>query len=258
MLFPVVLLFLTAGHTDASPTLVEFDNSGLSVIGAKWVPPPSSEPEQEENENGTRQTNCRDCSRQGRFAFDLFTTATTINPLPCCPGTSGCPKCGLEKTRRVIGGVETAAGVYPWIAALSYGSSLGGCSATLVSSNWAITAAHCIFSSGPTSLVLGEHDLSSSNDADDTNRKDVAVTTIVHPDYDAINTNNDIALLKLAEAVDLSIHTPACLPASSADYVGQTAKVYGWGVGPDVCAGTTSSKLLEAEVTVVSDADCDD
>ena len=53
------------------------------------------------------------------------------------------------------------------------------------------------------------------------------MTTIVHPDYDAVNTNNDIALLKLAEAVDLSIHTPACLPASSADYVGQTAKVYG-------------------------------
>ena len=64
MLFPVVLLFLTAGHTDASPTLVEFVNSGLSVIGAKWVTPPSSQPEQEENENGTRQTNCRDCSRQ--------------------------------------------------------------------------------------------------------------------------------------------------------------------------------------------------
>ena len=53
------------------------------------------------------------------------------------------------------------------------------------------------------------------------------MSAIVHPDYDSITTNNDIALLKLAEAVDLSIHTPACLPASTADYVGQTAKVYG-------------------------------
>ena len=51
---------------------------------------------------------------------------------------------------------------------------------------------------------------------------------IVHPDYNYhVAENNDIALLKLAEAVDLSIYTPACLPASSADYVGQTAKVYG-------------------------------
>ena len=174
--------------------------------------------------------------------WDLFTPATTINPLPCCPGTSGCAKCGVEKTRRVIGGVETAAGVYPWIAALSYNGDIGGCSATLISSNWAVTAAHCIFSTGPTSLVLGEHDLSSTNDADDTNRqvsfpplvsyllsirKEVSVSTLVHPDYDSSNANNDIALLKLAQAVDLSIYTPACLPASSADYVGQTAKVYG-------------------------------
>ena len=58
-------------------------------------------------------------------------------------------------------------------------------------------------------------------------RKEVSVSTIVHPNYDASTVNNDIALLKLAEAVDLSIYTPACLPASSANYVGQTAKVYG-------------------------------
>ena len=112
---------------------------------------------------------------QGRFAFDMFptTTTTTNSPLPCCPETSGCAKCGVEKTRRVIGGEETAAGVYPWIAALSFNGTklpLGACSATLVSSNWAVTAAHCMFPR-PTSLVLGEHDLSNANDAYDTNRK---------------------------------------------------------------------------------------
>ena len=63
------------------------------------------------------------------------------------------------------------------------------------------------------------------------------MTTIVHPNYDTSTTNNDIALLKLAEAVDLSIYTPACLPASSVDYVGQTAKVYG---------GTMPPTLLQA------------
>jgi len=256
MLFPIALLSLTS-HTDASPTLVELINSGLSIVGAKYVPPPNHEAEQGDNESGTRQSSCRDCSRKGRFAFDLFTTTTTTTnaPLPCCPGTSGCAKCGLEKTRRVIGGVETGAGVYPWIAALGYDGQIGGCSATLVSSNWAITAAHCIAFGGPTSLVLGEHDLSSTNDADDTNRKEVSVSTIVHPDYDSSTVNNDIALLKLAQAVDLSIYTPACLPASSANYVGQSAKVYGWGK-TDPCGSTTSSKLLEADVTVVSDTDC--
>ena len=58
-------------------------------------------------------------------------------------------------------------------------------------------------------------------------RKEVAVTRFVHPNYNPSTTNNDIALLKLSESVDLSIYTPACLPASSADFVGQSAKVYG-------------------------------
>ena len=55
------------------------------------------------------------------------------------------------------------------------GSSPGGCAATLIASNWAITAAHCIAQSGSTmkddlSLVLGEFDLSSSSDSNDGNR----------------------------------------------------------------------------------------
>ena len=55
------------------------------------------------------------------------------------------------------------------------GSSPGGCAATLVAANWAITAAHCITESGSTtkdslSLVLGEFDLSSSSDSNDGKR----------------------------------------------------------------------------------------
>ena len=186
MLLPVALLLLT-NHVGGSPTLVELINSGLSIIGAKYVPPPSGESKQGEND-GTRQTACRDCSRQacktesrtlklycfqGRLYWDAYGTTTSASPLPCCPGTNVCGRCGVEKTRRVIGGVETVAGVYPWIAALrlSPNGQLAYCSGTLVSSKWAITAAHCIVGSGPTSLVLGEHDITSSNDAEDTNRQ---------------------------------------------------------------------------------------
>ena len=54
------------------------------------------------------------------------------------------------------------------------GSSPGGCAATLVATNWAITAAHCItefgFTKNNLSLVLGEFDLSSSSDSNDGKR----------------------------------------------------------------------------------------
>merc|ERR1711953_316031 len=257
MLLPIALLFLTY-QAKGSPTLVEFINSVLSIIGAKYVPPES---QKEETVVVTRQSSCRDCSRQGRFAFGIFTKTTTVAPpLPCCPGTSSCAKCGIERARRIIGGVETVAGVYPWIAALEYNGVIGGCSGTVVSSKWVITAAHCITSDGPTHAHLGLHDIS---DAKDTNREEVSVSVVsvgqtarwVHPDYNPSTFNNDIALLKFDVERAVERWTPACLPASSADYVGQTAKVYGWGK-TNPCGSTLASKLMEAEMTVISDADC--
>ena len=61
-------------------------------------------------------------------------------------------------------------------------------------------------------------------------RKNVklALDPIVHENYkDPKADSNDIALLKLAEDVDLNTYTPACLPTSGADYTGQNGRVYG-------------------------------
>ena len=94
------------------------------------------------------------------------------------------------------------------------------------------------------SVVLGEFDLSSDSDEFDTNRwknpfinlrvnfsrKNVrlAIDPIIHEDYQSeFQFNNDIALLKLAEDVDMDIHTPACLAQIDADYTGQNGRVYG-------------------------------
>ena len=51
---------------------------------------------------------------------------------------------------------------------------------------------------------------------------------IVHESYQNPKPySNDIALLKLAEDIDLTTYTPACLPAPGADYIGQNGRVYG-------------------------------
>ena len=76
------------------------------------------------------------------------------------------------------------------------------------------------------------------------NRKQIRVAKIiVHEDY--TKNTNDIALLKLGkddpatmrstqnsfseDRVDLSVHTPACLPdtENGSDFVGQSGHVYG-------------------------------
>ena len=56
----------------------------------------------------------------------------------------------------------------------------------------------------------------------------LALDPIVHESYNSPNPgSNDIALLKLAEDIDLNTYTPACLPTSGADYTGQNGRVYG-------------------------------
>ena len=58
----------------------------------------------------------------------------------------------------------------------------------------------------------------------------LALDPIVHESYEPFSnlyTRNDIALLKLAEDIDLTTYTPACLPTSGADYTGQNGRVYG-------------------------------
>ena len=116
------------------------------------------------------------------------------------------------------------------------GKRPGGCAATLIASNWAVTAAHCIptlsfLAKWTMSIVLGEHDISGIDESDIGIRKNVklAINPIVHERYNFPRSyQNDIALLKLATHVDLTTYPPACLPAANTDFTGQNAWVYGW------------------------------
>jgi len=181
-------------------------------------------------------------------------------------GDGGSCKCGIKKTTRIVGGSETEVNEYPWIAAFDVNGvdwpGLGGCAASLVANNWAVTASHCFYDADGVqtvtkdtmSLVLGVHDL---NGTSDTNRKVLTIEEIViHPSFNHTFRTNDIALLKISESVDLEVWSPACLPTPGADFTGQNGWVYGWGVTSEN-GEKLADKLLEVEVPIVSDSVCD-
>merc|ERR1712106_565376 len=103
-------------------------------------------------------------------------------------------------------------------------------------------------------IVLGEHDTADVAESK-IPRKTVSVVQIItHENYNPANDDNDVALLKLGESVDLDVYTPACVAESGDDFVGDTAWVYGW--GSQSSGGAAPEKLLEVDVEIVSQDVC--
>ena len=150
---------------------------------------------------------------------------------------------------------------YPWMVALtrSVDPKDHFCGGTLVASRYVVTAAHCVKEKGEIlhlSAVwvrVGDHDLATTGETDV--ERTVAVSRIiVHHGYDDTTTDNDVALLHLAEHLDLATYTPACIAESGETFAGDTATVYGWGTVE--YGGDRAHKLLEVDVDVVTNEVC--
>jgi len=187
------------------------------------------------------------------------------SPSPGATTTAAGCKCGKKRTSRIVGGSETEINEYPWMAVIATTAESQFCGGSLIGTQWVITATHCMFKDQDQTIpqtaadivvVLGEHDLFDQNESK-LPRKVVKVSQIIkHESYDKLTSNNDIALLKLAEEVDLNTYTPVCLPntADNGKYDGKNAWVYGWGTTS--YGGVGAQKLLEVEVPVVSNSVC--
>ena len=84
----------------------------------------------------------------------------------------------------------------------------------------------------------------------------MALDPIVHESFRSPKLySNDIALLKLAEDVDLTTYTPACLPAPGTDYTGQNGRVYG-GHSPIIVSDTVCEAASSDSVTISQNGQC--
>merc|ERR1719244_1900484 len=158
--------------------------------------------------------------------------------------------CGRTTLNRIVGGNVATPHSLPYQAYVQPCFSNGGCylcGGTLLNKRYVLTAMHCLVDQQgrPASSVtvgLGEHDIRSSSEA--ISPQSFSASVIGRDDYNANSFDNDNVI-------------PACLPTNINElYVGQSAKVSGWGTTS--AGGSTSNVLKETDVTITaqSDATC--
>ncbi len=139
---------------------------------------------------------------------------------------------------RIIGGQPAAEGAWPSLSALVRVNDQSlfqrqFCAANIISSRWAVTAAHCLFDSfggvisvADVRLATGFTDLADEEQADEA----VITNLFVHPGYNSgdASSPNDIALIELAQPTEQPFMR--LFDGDVRALVGEQSIVAGWGV----------------------------
>uniref|UniRef100_A0A8C9SUC1 Vitamin K-dependent protein C n=1 Tax=Scleropages formosus TaxID=113540 RepID=A0A8C9SUC1_SCLFO len=132
----------------------------------------------------------------------------------------------------LVGGEVGKKGESPWQVLILNERGNLHCGGALIAESWVLTAAHCLERSTKVSVRLGDYERFKAECTEVT----VSVSeAVIHPDYDTVTVDNDIALLHLASPVQFSTFiVPVCLPSRRlAEQVlhrnGTMTVVTGWG-----------------------------
>jgi trypsin len=157
---------------------------------------------------------------------------------------------------RIVGGTDATPGEFPFVVSLQTLSGFHFCGGSVLDATHVLTAAHCVVDgTTPSSLraVVGQHLASAGGQA-------MAVSAInVHPEYNG--GDNDIAVLTLAAAIDMSNPTDGYTPAAIArntdaanEAAGTSSTVIGWGALSE--GGSSPDVLQKVTVPMISLATC--
>ncbi|KAL2751199.1 phenoloxidase-activating factor 2-like [Vespula maculifrons] len=219
----------------------------------------------------TTSTGCRcvaagTCNVGGNNGIDIriVNTGMTCSGglIYCC--TSGNiidASCGVRKIALTNQPEGVASyGEYPWQAALLTSSNSYIGSGALINANHVLTVAHKVtpYLTGGLKVRLGEWNGQSSSETYPYKEYN-AQKIFVHPSYNSLNLQNDVAVIRLSSSVPIAsspnINT-ICLPTSVP--AAQTrCWVSGWGKNAFGNSGTYQSTLKEVDVPIVNQSNCE-
>lgn len=162
---------------------------------------------------------------------------------------------------RIVNGTEATKHAYPFMARLiiRWGEESGMCGGTLISENFVMTAAHCVFHPTKGNIIdsvtiyFGEHDRYAEDD--DARAVRSGLQVFLHS-YNKKAHYNDVALIQLSESLQVSANIkPACITDESFTGKEVNATAIGWGA---LGSGAELSQVLrEVDIPVLDDSMCE-
>ncbi|KAM3968044.1 trypsin-7-like [Aphomia sociella] len=156
---------------------------------------------------------------------------------------------------KIVGGTETNITSYPYQVyvevlrgVLSY-----ACGGSILSNRYVLTAAHCLTGVSRVRIRAGSTSASSGG------TRYTTYFYTIHPNYDPLTSDNDIAIIRLIRRMTLDgINTRAVTlptPETTVDE-GKNVVVTGWGATSE--GGSSSDTLMVVTVPIVSIQSCNE
>ncbi|KAG6796821.1 hypothetical protein HZU73_07807 [Apis mellifera caucasica] len=161
---------------------------------------------------------------------------------------------------RIVGGVESAPGDWPFLAALLGGpEQIFYCAGVLIADQWVLTASHCV---GNYSDVTGwtiQLGITRRHSHTYLGQKLKVKRVVPHPEYNlGFAQDNDVALFQLEKRVQFHEHLrPVCLPTANTQLIpGTLCTVIGWGKKNDTDTSEYELAVNEVQVPVLNRKVC--
>jgi secreted trypsin-like serine protease len=159
-------------------------------------------------------------------AFCFFLLLIRASPLQKCQN-----KIVPQKTLgpRIISGYEASLGQLPWQAGITFEGEENNwfCGGSIISSEWILTAGHCIDGASAAAVYVGVVQLSTAVEII------ISKEFILHESYNPSSISNDIGLVKLSESLTLNDYVKPIALASEELEAGMGVTVSGFGFTSD-------------------------
>ncbi|XP_049788114.1 trypsin alpha-3-like isoform X2 [Schistocerca cancellata] len=147
---------------------------------------------------------------------------------------------------RIVGGSAVSISQYPWQLYFTIGNYM--CGASIISSNWALSAAHCVDGYSISQMLLRAG--TSTRGSGGTTHS--IATGYIHGSYSG--NDYDICVVQVSNAFSFNSNVQAVGLASSEPSAGTSVTVTGWGTTSS--GGSVSNTLLGVTVQIIDRNTC--